>query len=220
MIFLDVEASGLHATSYPVEVAWCRHDLTAGWSSLIRPAPTWDEADWSPASERIHGIGRHQAQLAGRPVAEVVAMLNTDLAGEVVMTDHPEADGTWLWRAFLEAGTSPAFELASPLMHSQAGRSPAELARIDALDVDMHLAKLAAEAGIAVDHLEAVAGDLRAEAGIIPHRALDDAVTHALDLAAVAMIQAARDHGNKAAAALRAELVHRAAAFLRQQGRR
>jgi len=220
LILLDVEASGLHPSAYPVEIAWCRHDLTAGWSTLVRPAPSWGEDDWSPESERIHGIGRLQAQLAGLPVTEIAARLNADLRGLVVMTDHPEADSTWLWRAFGEAQASPEFELARPLMHSQGRRSDAELARIDTMDVDALLTKLAADAGIAADHLEAVAGQLRADAGIKPHRALDDAIGHALDLAAVALIEAGRDHGDLAAAAMRAELLRRATVLLQEHGRR
>jgi hypothetical protein len=195
-------------------------DLTAAWSSLIRPAPTWGEDDWSPESERIHGIGRLQAQIAGRTVAEVTARLNADLAGHVIMTDHPEADSSWLWRAYGEVAASPAFELARPLMHSQTRRSDAELARIDRMDVDTLLTKRAADACIAADRFEAAAGELRAEVGIIAHRALDDSIGHALDLAALALIEAGRDHGDKAAASLRFELLRRAAALLQEYGRR
>jgi len=220
MIFLDVEASGLHASSYPIEVAWCRHDLTAGWSALVRPAPAWGEDDWSPASERIHGIGRLQTQLAGLPVSEVAARLNAALAGQLVMSDHPEADSGWLWRAFVEAKASPAFTMARPLMHSQARHTEEELAQLATLDVDVLLTELAQKAGISAEHMERISAELRADAGIKPHRALDDVIGHALDLGAVALIQAACDHGDQAAATLRAELLHRAGVLLREHGRR
>jgi hypothetical protein len=45
-------------------------------------------------------------------------------------------------------------------------------------------------------------------------------IGHALDLAAVALIQAARDYGDLAAASLRAELLRRATTLLREHGRR
>ena len=58
-VFLDVEASGLHAGSYPIEVGWCGLDLVAT-SFLIRPHASWTEDDWSVTSERVHGITRPQ----------------------------------------------------------------------------------------------------------------------------------------------------------------
>ncbi len=219
IVFLDIEASGLHPTSYPVEVGWCRQDLTAAWSSLIRPAPAWGEDDWSPAAESIHRIGRLQAQFAGLPVDEVAAKLNSDLAGKVVMSDNPEADSTWIWRAFLEAKASPAFSLTRPIMHHQGERTAEDLASLDAMDVGLLIARHASPLGLSFSATEAIGNELRAAAGIMPHRALDDAIGHALDLAAVALIQAARDHGEQAAAALRGELVRRGRALLKEHGR-
>jgi len=40
IIFLDLEASGLHRTSYPIEVGWAFLDFTAD-GFLLRPAPDW-----------------------------------------------------------------------------------------------------------------------------------------------------------------------------------
>ncbi len=56
LLFADFEASSLYHGSFPVEAAWCSHDLAHGWSAVIRPVPEWEPlANWSPASERLHG---------------------------------------------------------------------------------------------------------------------------------------------------------------------
>jgi hypothetical protein len=49
-----------------------------GEAHLIRPAPGWE--DWSPASERIHGLSRDLLAREGRP-AEVVARRVLDVLG-------------------------------------------------------------------------------------------------------------------------------------------
>ena len=60
ILFVDPEASSLARRSFPVEVAWVDQD-GHGESYLIRPAdtllsPEHGPLEWSPASERIHGI--------------------------------------------------------------------------------------------------------------------------------------------------------------------
>ena len=52
--FVDFEASSLRSGSFPIEVAWVNED-GQGESYLIRPAEGWNP-EWSPQSERTHGI--------------------------------------------------------------------------------------------------------------------------------------------------------------------
>jgi len=57
--FFDIEAYGLHETSYPIEMGWSDDGLNVT-SFLIRPADDWEERDWSWESEKVHGITREQ----------------------------------------------------------------------------------------------------------------------------------------------------------------
>jgi hypothetical protein len=219
MILLDVEASGLHPTSYPIEVAWCRHDLTAGWSTLIRPASDWGRDDWSPAAEAIHGITRAQVEIDGMDMAIAAATLNRDLADQDVLTDNPETDGRWLWRMFVAAGCVPSFDIVRPLLPGQTSRSVEEQAWIAGLDADNAIYQAAATARVSPSDLEQRANELRAAAGIINHRALDDAIGLALDLAAVAAMDLDREHGVAAAMRFQIGIIDRAKSLLEAHGR-
>ncbi|MCW3783012.1 3'-5' exonuclease [Defluviimonas salinarum] len=57
--FIDFEASGLSAGSWPIEVGLSRFGDGTGittWSSLVRPEPDWSLDDWSKAAEGVHGL--------------------------------------------------------------------------------------------------------------------------------------------------------------------
>ena len=70
---LDVEASGFGRHSYPVEVGYVLPDGST-FCTLIRPEPEWTH--WDPEAERLHHITRELALLRGKPVAEVVRLLD------------------------------------------------------------------------------------------------------------------------------------------------
>lgn len=201
MIFIDVEASGLHSTSYPVEVAWVSHDLLGGWSALIRPAAGWGELDWNAESEKVHRISRHQLVMVGMDVREVATRLNADLAGAEVLSDSPGTDGRWLQTLYA------ATDIASSFRISQS------------LDMDTMIAEACMRAGVPAEDHERLAADLHSEAGLITHCALDDAIGHALSFGAVAMMEMARDRGDAAAGAFRRQLAERARGVLRYHGR-
>lgn len=105
---LDVEASGLGAGSYPIEVGYV---LADGRSAcfLIRPEADWRL--WDAAAERLHGITRALLLRKGRPVREVAAALNQRLAGATLYTDAWGNDYTWLALLFEHAGLVPRFKL-------------------------------------------------------------------------------------------------------------
>jgi hypothetical protein len=108
--YVDVEASGLHHGSYPVEVGWSDAWLEAG-SMVVRPAPEWTPELWSPASEAIHGISRDETLASPHGVIECALALNDALGGLEVHTDNVGHDGNWLGMLFGRAGVRPAFGL-------------------------------------------------------------------------------------------------------------
>jgi hypothetical protein len=103
MLFFDAEASSLRKLGFPIEVGWCN----AGGlreAHLIRPASDWTE--WSPASERIHGISREQLAAEGEPVELVTRRAATALSkeGHAVLSDAVHYDQIWLDRLLAADG--------------------------------------------------------------------------------------------------------------------
>lgn len=197
MIFLDFEASSLSNNSYPIEVGWCDHALTRGWSAIIRPHPDmW--GDWSPAAEAIHGLSRERIERDGMPLAEVMAKLNADLAGEEVISDNPGHEAMWLGELARAAGIKPLFQVSAEVdFHGVLTAAQQQTGSLDIL-----LAKL-----------------LRRDAGVRPHRALDDAIDHALQLGMSAVMALNDQHGADAAGQFRERLVRSAKRLLELHGR-
>ncbi len=72
-VLIEIEASGLHFDSYPIEIAVLLEGHIHSW--LIRPEPNWTY--WSEDSEKLHGITREHLANNGLPVSEVVELLNS-----------------------------------------------------------------------------------------------------------------------------------------------
>jgi len=167
-LFLDVEASGLHAGSYPIEVGWCGLDLIAT-SFLIRPHVTWTEDDWSVTSERVHGIARQQVIAEGIELAEAALRLNAACAGKDVISDSPSFDQGWLSRLFRDAGVKQAFSLL-------------DLSALEALAVQhaefpaSELEDLRERVGHHYPHSHRAATDARRAAALLLAIAIPDAV--------------------------------------------
>ena len=112
-IFIDLEASSLSSTSYPIEIARNAPDGTIE-AYLISPAhiPHW--TDWSVEAEQLHGITRATLLTDGKPPSWICRRMNHQLAGTVVYSDDPEYDQMWLTTLF--AGSvcgGPAFTIHS-----------------------------------------------------------------------------------------------------------
>lgn len=109
---IDLEASGIHPESYPVQVAW---SLPTGQIEchLIRPAPEWTY--WDPNAARLHGISRGVAVERGKPIDWIVERMNTAFDGKTVYSDAVNMDGFWLGCLFDEHGTDERFWLADYL---------------------------------------------------------------------------------------------------------
>ena len=108
--FIDVEASGFGAGSYPIEVGVA---LAGGQShcTLVRPQEHW--VHWQADAEALHGISRETLLLAGRAPLEVALLLNQWLDGQTVYTDAWGNDSCWLSLLFDEAGLVQRFRLES-----------------------------------------------------------------------------------------------------------
>jgi len=108
--FIDVEASGFGAGSYPIEVGVA---LANGQShcTLIRPEADW--LHWSQEAESLHGISRDILLIKGKSTLKAALLLNEWLAGKTVYSDAWGNDSCWLALLFEEAGVRQRFKLDS-----------------------------------------------------------------------------------------------------------
>lgn len=106
--FLDIEASGFGARSYPIEIGLVLPDGHP-YCTLIKPEPDWQH--WDAAAEQVHGITRETLATHGHSAIDVAAELNRHLHGMTVYTDSWYHDFNWLSRLFDAAGCSPKFRL-------------------------------------------------------------------------------------------------------------
>lgn len=153
-IFLDFEASSLSKKSYPIEVGWV-DETGEGGSSLIRPAPGWQ--DWDASAEAVHGLTREQLLAEGEDHNLVCERLIALWQGNAVFASAPSWDGHWL-SMLLRAAGHPRHLIR--LRDSQEAFDEAVLAR--------GLTGHDAETAIA-------AARQAAESGGIAHRAAEDA---------------------------------------------
>ena len=108
--FIDLEASGLNAESWPIEVGWC-HIGKKPQSFLIKPQKEWSMSAWDEAAEKLHGVKRSELDKKGIDPEKICAELNRGLEGSTVYSDAPDWDGFWLYRLFRAAGVKQAFKL-------------------------------------------------------------------------------------------------------------
>ena len=110
--FIDIEASGFAANSYPIEIGLVLPD-GALFCTLIRPESDWTH--WDASAEAVHGITREVLHEHGRTALEVAADWNRLLHGMTVYTDSWYHDYNWLARLYDAAGCSPKFRLEDVL---------------------------------------------------------------------------------------------------------
>ena len=102
LAFIDFEASGLGARSWPIEVGWAFED-GAGESFLVSPAPEWPAEAWDPRAEKLHGITLKMLSDLGVSVAAACDRMAA-LADCAVYSDAPDWDAFWMMRLFEAAG--------------------------------------------------------------------------------------------------------------------
>lgn len=119
ILFFDIEASGLHEASVPVELGWAwitREPEDGGAlrvraeAMLIRPSRSWREGPnmWDPAAEAIHGIARSELLDAGQAPAEVVLAFDRARKGKLLVSDTGPGgvDARWLRKPYEAASES------------------------------------------------------------------------------------------------------------------
>ena len=109
---LDIEASGIHADSYPIEIGVAFTDGTT-WCSLIKPPPSWQH--WCGKAAQVHGIPRQDLHAHGRDPVAVAATLNDLLDGAIVYSDCWVLDNPWLTKLFEQAAMEKRFTLLDML---------------------------------------------------------------------------------------------------------
>jgi len=105
---LDIEASGLGRSSYPIEVGFVLPDGHA-YCTLVHPEPEWTH--WDSSAAALHRITRELLHERGLPAKEVAKRLNAQLAGQIVYSDGWANDYTWLNALFEAAEMTPRFKL-------------------------------------------------------------------------------------------------------------
>jgi hypothetical protein len=107
---IDIEASGLGAGSYPIEIG-----LALGpdqrYCSLIRPTQDWSH--WDEEAEKVHQIKRETLLSVGRPVTEIALELNQLLSGRVVYSDAWGVDNPWVIELFAAARIHQEFTVSA-----------------------------------------------------------------------------------------------------------
>ena len=127
---IDVEASGLHFDSYPIEVAILTTGQPQSW--LIAPQPTWTY--WDPNAEALHGISRDLLRAEGLNCSVVPAQLSAAIRRKdrTLYSDAAEWDWDWIRTlylsvdAVLDFNVLPIQQLMTPrqtaLFHSEKRR--------------------------------------------------------------------------------------------------
>lgn len=174
-IFIDVEASGLHSLSYPVEIGWATCDLVAD-SFLIRPHARWGDDGWSYASERVHGLTRQRLIDDGIDVVEAAHRLNGITRGRTAISDNPEYDSGWIGRLFFEAEVPCAFHISDA---AQLERMAAILARLAPQDAQA----LQERVKVAFPHPHRAAADARRAAALFLAVALPEEIEAVIEAA-------------------------------------
>lgn len=109
--YIDIEASGLHFDSYPIEIALYMHSKYYSW--LIKPDRQW--TFWCKQAETLHQISRNRLEQYGHSVYTVANAI-TELAEKTIIdtaasnTDKPilysdaaKWDEDWLSTLFYAA---------------------------------------------------------------------------------------------------------------------
>jgi hypothetical protein len=108
---LDIEASGLGAHSYPIEIGVVLADGSK-FCALLSPDPAWSH--WDPSAEALHGITRDLLATHGRALADVAHELNEFLGPRTLYSDGWVVDSPWLNAFYFAARVERIFRL-SPL---------------------------------------------------------------------------------------------------------
>ena len=110
LIFFDVESSGLHKGSFPIQFGWTGIDLTSH-QFLVRPHKKWSTRQTDPVSFDMHGISRQETNEKGISLDRSCFRLNTALMGADVISDNPKYDQYWTDQLFQTASIKREFKI-------------------------------------------------------------------------------------------------------------
>ena len=108
---IDIEASGLNFSAYPIEIAVIVEDRRKSW--LIKPQDEWHY--WDDTAEAMHGISRELLQGEGINAGTVVQELNKFLAGstEPLYSDAAYWDADWIDTLYFSVNQKREFYIDS-----------------------------------------------------------------------------------------------------------
>jgi hypothetical protein len=109
-LILDIEASGLHPTSFPIEIAWTGWAITTK-SFLIKPDASWAIEDWDEAAEDLHHISLADILRDGVDAKTIINALLSDAAGKTIISDGVSFDQNWLNMLFDASEQSQTIKL-------------------------------------------------------------------------------------------------------------
>jgi len=108
---IDFEASGLGASSYPIQVAVILSDGDT-YDSYILPHDDWTfHGEWCYEAEKIHNIPANTLRDIGRPLITVAQELNDFLGNQTVYCDGGVHDLQWCDTLFWKAGITRTFKI-------------------------------------------------------------------------------------------------------------
>lgn len=98
---IDIEASGLHFDSYPIEIAILRQGICKSW--LIKPEKNWTY--WCETAESLHGIKRRDLYENGLSACDVAHQINEFLSDSdtVLYSDANRWDDDWVSTLYFAA---------------------------------------------------------------------------------------------------------------------
>ena len=138
LIFIDFEGSSL--TGWPIEVGWAQilDNKVISDSRLIRPEPDWDDSEWDPLAEEIHGLSRAMLMAAGRPAAAVAQEVVGRLAGRTIISDAAPYDTAFLARLLATMDAPATQPTIRDIVAMRRARPSADWRRVEA-----HLSSMA-----------------------------------------------------------------------------
>jgi len=108
---IDIEASGLHFDSYPIELAVLINGQRRSW--LIKPEENW--LYWCFIAEDMHGISREMLKKEGLSVSQVVDefMKCVENSNGILYSDAVHWDTDWMGTLFSVTNTAQLFHIES-----------------------------------------------------------------------------------------------------------
>lgn len=112
LAFIDLEASGLSETSFPLEIGWTKDGISIK-DYYIKPDPEWERSSWSKVAQGLHGIHLADVEYAGSDAKFIAKEINSDLNGSLVLSDSISHDLKWVNMLFKSANIERKFKILS-----------------------------------------------------------------------------------------------------------